>query len=370
MQRFAPAALTALFLVSCGDTPSAVETASETPTDTPAPVAETPLPFPTDPASPPADAPASGPVKVNGFEITEEVIQAETMQIIAAQTQGRMLPPQSMPQALASLRPQVVQFLIEDHLLDEDAERAGVTETTEEVLAEIEREIDAMVLLQGMSREDIAERVQTAEGRSLDEFLAEQADDPRLRKTARHAKLLAQTYPEESAVSVEEIEASYQTDLEQVFTRPEMVRASHILIGTETAVTPEQRDEAKQKAGEVLALCQAEGADFAVLAGEHSTGPSAPQGGDLGFFPREGGMIEPFAAAAFALEVDGLSDVVETQYGYHVIKCTARQEARVITLAEATELIRERLEREKIAALRTRHVEKLRAEATIEEPGA
>jgi len=108
---------------------------------------------------------------------------------------------------------------------------------------------------------------------------------------------------------------------------------------------------------------------FAALASEHSTCPSAPGGGDLGYFPREGPMVEAFAAAAFELEVDGTSGVVETQFGYHVIHCTDRQEARVISLEEASAGIRTRLEREKLNELRARHVEKLRAGAEIEQPG-
>jgi peptidyl-prolyl cis-trans isomerase C len=362
-----------LALGACGDAPSALEPVSDTPA--PAPTAA-PTPGPAGPAGfggtdPVAAAAAAGfAAKVNGFEISEATVKEEIHQVIAAQTQGRMLPPQTMLQAETSLRPQVIANLIDDRLLDEDAERAGVEATTEEVLAEIEREIDAMVLLQGVTREDIAERVANGEGTNLEDFLALQAEDPRLRRTARHTKLLTGAYPEESAISAEEIESSYQTDLEQVFTRPVMVRASHILIGTEQAVAPEQRDEAKKKAEEVLELCKAEGADFAALAGEHSTGPSAPNGGDLGFFPREGAMVEPFAAAAFELEVDGLSGVVETQFGYHVIQCTARQEARVITVEEASDVIRGRLSRQKVADLRAKHVEKLRADAEIEAPGA
>ncbi len=361
--------LIALALGSCGDAPEDVQTADEQPA---------PAVTPTQPAAAPAAAPAAGDTplaeagfaaKVNDFEITNAAVEERVLQIVLAQTQGRGLPPQNMIQARASLRPQVISELIDEQLLDEDAARVGVEETIEEVVAEMELSIAATLLLQGISREELAERVPRDGGQSFDEYLASQAEDPQLRRMTRHAKLVTGTYADEFVVSDEEVAGSYESELETVFTQPETVRASHILLGAEESAPPEQRQGARDKAESVLALARLPEADFAALAREHSTGPSAPSGGDLNFFPREGAMVEPFAAAAFALEVGGVSEVVETQFGYHVIKCTDRRDARVITLAEATDMIRARLEREKLAELRAKHVEKLRAEAVIEQPG-
>jgi peptidyl-prolyl cis-trans isomerase C len=113
------------------------------------------------------------------------------------------------------------------------------------------------------------------------------------------------------------------------------VRASHILI------RPEGFDEASKTKARTTAegvLKEARsGTDFAELARKHSGDGSAQQGGDLGFFTKAS-MVPAFSNAAFALEPGQISDVVETQFGFHIIKLAERKS---IPLAEATPKIRE-----------------------------
>ena len=105
-----------------------------------------------------------------------------------------------------------------------------------------------------------------------------------------------------------------------------------------------------------MAEAKKPGADFVALAVQHSSCPSRTKGGDLGFFPREGAMVEPFAAAAFALKTGEISDIVETRFGYHIIKVTDKKAAVVVPLERASETIREQLNAEKIGDLKQRHV--------------
>ena len=103
----------------------------------------------------------------------------------------------------------------------------------------------------------------------------------------------------------------------------ERIAARHVLIqyqGSMRANPTIERtqDEARARANEVLTKARS-GEDFQALAREYSDGPSGPRGGDLGFFTR-GRMIPAFERAAFELEVDGLSGVVETPFGFHVIQ--------------------------------------------------
>jgi parvulin-like peptidyl-prolyl isomerase len=80
---------------------------------------------------------------------------------------------------------------------------------------------------------------------------------------------------------------------------------------------------------------------FAAIAAKESTCPSKVQGGDLGWFPRSGSMVEPFAKAAFALQPYQLSDVVTTQFGYHLIMVTDRKPGKEIKFEEVKDDVRE-----------------------------
>lgn len=101
------------------------------------------------------------------------------------------------------------------------------------------------------------------------------------------------------------------------------VRARHILIRADADASPAMRDSAKTRA-EALRQRAAAGEDFAGLARENSADGSAAEGGDLGFFGR-GRMVPAFETAAFALQPGQISPVVETPFGYHVIKVEERR---------------------------------------------
>ena len=108
--------------------------------------------------------------------------------------------------------------------------------------------------------------------------------------------------------------------------RPSEVRASHVLVSYKGSAKPtpsitRTKEEAKARAEALRKQIVEEGKDFAQVASENSDGPSAPQGGDLGKFTFEK-MVKPFSEAAFALEIGGISPVVESGFGFHVIKRT------------------------------------------------
>ena len=103
----------------------------------------------------------------------------------------------------------------------------------------------------------------------------------------------------------------------------EKIRASHILVGWKGAAGPAQertKEEAKKRIDDIIARLK-KGEDFAKLAGDYGEDGTKARGGDLGLFEREG-MVKPFADAAFALKPGEISGVVESQFGYHVIKRT------------------------------------------------
>jgi len=148
-------------------------------------------------------------------------------------------------------------------------------------------------------------------------------------------------------VSVEEIKTFYENN-KQRFDRPAELRASHILISPdESATDPVKANAAARKKAEALLERIKKGEDFAALARKYSmdTG-SAKKGGDLGWFPR-GMMVSAFEAAAFSLEEGGVSPVVETQFGYHIIKVVDRKEEGVRPLKDVRASIEKMLREQK-----------------------
>ena len=145
-------------------------------------------------------------------------------------------------------------------------------------------------------------------------------------------------------VSEEEIRKFYDQNPDK-FRQEESVRARHILIGLDNKAGIEEKKGAREKA-EKLHKELVIGADFATLAKDNSTCPSSKQGGDLGYFSK-GRMVPQFEQAAFALEPGGLSDVVETPFGYHIIKLVDRKKAEEISLSSAEDKIENYLNAQK-----------------------
>lgn len=126
---------------------------------------------------------------------------------------------------------------------------------------------------------------------------------------------------ENAQVGEAEVKAAYEANAVRYRT-PEQRRASHILIRVEKNASPDALKAAEDKAKEILAQVRANPDDFAKLAQAHSQDPgSAAKGGDLGFFGR-GMMVKPFEEAAFALQENQVSDLVRSDFGFHIIKLT------------------------------------------------
>ena len=164
-------------------------------------------------------------------------------------------------------------------------------------------------------------------------------------------RVLAEAYITQKVsaqISDEAIQSAYDTFVADSASR-EQVTASHILVETE--------DEAKAIIEQLN-----DGADFAQLARDKSTGPSGPNGGSLGAFGR-GQMVPAFEAAAFAMPVGSYSaDPVQTQFGWHVIQVSDKGVEPAPSLNQMREQITANLSRQSFA----RVVESLRAGATIE----
>jgi peptidyl-prolyl cis-trans isomerase C len=167
-------------------------------------------------------------------------------------------------------------------------------------------------------------------------------------------------------VKDEEIQKFYDQNKEKYFKQEEGVRASHILISADAKATPDEKQKAKEKAEAIRKRIVA-GEDFAALAKTDSSCPSSKQGGDLGFF-NHGQMVEPFEKAAFALKPGDVSDVVETQFGYHIIKVTDKKAGGYVPFSEAKEKIQNFLKSQKMQKAIADYSDDLKKKAAIEYP--
>lgn len=150
----------------------------------------------------------------------------------------------------------------------------------------------------------------------------------------------------------------------QFFKKPESIKASHILIKQDDWEDKEKVAEGRKKIEGLLARVK-KGEDFAEMAKASSEGPSAPKGGDLGTFGK-GQMVKPFEDAAFKLNVGETSGIVQTNFGFHIIKLTDKQPGGVTPLKDATKDIKKYLSQMEGKKLMGEYLTKLRSSSSIE----
>jgi peptidyl-prolyl cis-trans isomerase C len=347
-----------LLLAGCGDRTSA-------------PPAETPVETTEAPASPAGETAGEIPedevvAYVNGRPAYRDDFEAAKVTLLQQYLQMYAQFGMSIETLLAGGEGRLFQLSLEAEalrrvaaaaLIEEEADRRGIQPREEDVLAEFDSQYADFLEDQGWTEEDLYAYLEE-QGSSFDSFKENGLDTVEWQLTLDAVKRAVagpvEPSDEEVAAYFEEHRDDYATE--------EQVRASHVLFGTSDDdllafleeheadyateegvpalddVRDEVLEDVRAEAERVLAEAVA-GADFAELAREHSTGPSGPNGGDLGWLGR-GTTVAPFEEAAFALEVGEISGIVETEYGYHIILVTDRREAFEPELEDVIDQVR------------------------------
>jgi parvulin-like peptidyl-prolyl isomerase len=222
------------------------------------------------------------------------------------------------PATLVRVTRQATSRIVYDTIIAQYLSARGYRPTPEEIEAEIGR------------KRRIYEAAAGADAVSLEEALRRQGLSVADMRTNPTPGMLYSCYVR-SILSEADIERTFETCRRSF--DGSTVRASHILFDTRAVSDPQRRDALRAEAARVRALALA-GTDFAALAREHSDCPTKDNGGDLGYFARHGAMDESFAATAFALAVGEVSEVVESSYGFHVIKVVAVKPGADVRLAD------------------------------------
>jgi peptidyl-prolyl cis-trans isomerase C len=342
------AILVLTLVVGCQRAPAQTTNPAATPATAPAQAPSTGAPASSIQAPAPKPFPATLPdvlARVNGEPIEKDEFERALKSVEARA--GQAVPSDKRDEVCRGLLDELVSY----HVLMQESKARKIEVSDTDVDARI-----AEVRKQFPSEDDFNKAL-ASRSMSLDTLKQEARQEMTL------SRLIESEVKKEIKVEETDIKDFYDKNPDR-FQQPESVRASHILIRNESNATDTQKKEARAKAEEVLKEVKA-GSDFAALAKQHSQDGSAPQGGDLNFFGR-GQMVPPFEQAAFALKPGETSEVVETQFGFHIIKVTDRRPPRAVPLAEVAPRIGQFLTMQQQQQKTAEFINRLKARSKIE----
>jgi peptidyl-prolyl cis-trans isomerase C len=305
------------------------------------------------PGAPPAAAPIK-PVpaqlppiiaRVNGQDVTKEEFDRiiHTMEARA----GQPIPPDRRDEIMRGAIDQLVVYT----LLSQESKNRGIKIDD----AEIEEKMGQ--LKKQFPSQDAFDKALKERGMTVES----------LRKDARVDLSVTRLMEAETAAlpGPSDLEAKdFYTKNPDRFKQDESVRASHILIRVDEKADAATKKKARAEIDAVLKQVKA-GGDFAKLAQQHSQDSSAAQGGDLNFFAK-GQMVPAFDKVAFELKPGQVSDVVTTQFGYHIIKVVDHKPGRVIPFEESAAQIKQFLTEQKKQQHSEAYIEGLKKKSKIE----
>ena len=285
---------------------------------------------------------------VNGVVITRAQYDKEIeVHLQRVARQGR----QMSEEQLTKLKKDILDGLIEREVLYQESQKAGIKVSDEKVneqLAGIQKrfpsEEEFKKALASMNLTEDEVRTQIQRGLAIRE-------------------LIEQKVASKIVISDEDTKAYYDKN-PQLFKQPEQVKASHILIKVEPTADEAAKAAARKKIQDIQQKLK-DGGDFAALAREYSEGPSGAKGGDLGYFSR-GQMVKPFEDTAFAMKPGEVSDLVETRFGYHLMKVYEMKPEQTLAYGDVKDKIAQRLKQEKIETEANLYVQNLKKDAKVE----
>ncbi len=285
---------------------------------------------------------------VNGSVITQDQFDNEMVQVNQEFLKQGKTPTDSQ---LKEIKKTVLETLINRELLFQESQKTGI-HITEEVIQDQLKSVKKRF----PNQEEFEKALKQMK-------LTENDVKSQISRAMAIRELINKQIIQNIMIPDQESRIFYDTHPE-AFKQPEQVKASHILA----EVKPNAEESKKSKAMEKIKKVQkqlGEGDEFAELAKKYSDGPSKTKGGDLGYFKR-GQMVKPFEDAAFALEPNQVSDIVETDFGYHLIKVLDKRPERVQPYEDVKQRINTYLAKEKEKKEINVYIEGLKKNAEIQ----
>ena len=287
--------------------------------------------------------------------VNDDIVLLDEVDEAAAPLLARLpasLSPEERAKRERALRAEVLDTLVADRLLEQQVKVLKLEVT--------KREVDTLV-------EDLQKR-NNLTPEQFEQALAGQGMNmveyrEGMRKQLLKMKIINLKVRSKVKVSEQDVKSRYQQERFQAG-QDLQARVRHILFLVPEGAS-EQEVAAARRRAEAARRRALAGEDFAALARELSEGPSAKDGGDLGFF-RRGDMVAAFENAAFELKAGEVSAPVRTPFGWHVILLVERRTGEVDALEQVEQQLRERVYQEEIEVAFRRYIEELKQEAFIE----
>lgn len=285
---------------------------------------------------------------VNGVIITQEEYNKELdFHLQRASQRGLQVSDDQM----AKLKDDILESLIEREILFQESQKSGIEVEQKSIDDQL-----SVIKKRFPTEDEYKNALSTMK-------LSEDAVKMQIKKGLAIKELIDIQIAQKVMITDEESKAYYDTHPE-LFKQAEQVKASHILIKVDSNADEQKKTDAKKKIVEVQKKLK-DGQDFAALAKEYSEGPSNVRGGDLGYFGR-GQMVKPFEDAAFGMKPDEVSEIVETQFGYHLIKVYDKKPEKTLAYTEVKDQLTQRMKQEKTEQEAGKYIEKLKKDAKIE----
>ncbi|MFP4531232.1 MAG: peptidylprolyl isomerase [Desulfobacterales bacterium] len=285
---------------------------------------------------------------VNGKKIPQKTLD-QKLELIKkrAASSGQQLD----AQRLASIKEDMVNNIVEKELLYQKSQELGMEVEPDTIDSQMEQ------FKQQFPDEEQYKQQLSALGYTEDLLRSE------IETNMAIQKLIEEEIASDIEITDEDLKAYYENNPDQ-FETPDQVKARHILIKTDEEADEAEKEAARQKIQELEKQIEG-GEKFSEVAKEESECPSSERGGDLGYFSK-GQMVKPFEEAAFSLSVGDVSDIVETRFGYHLIKAEDKKEASKKTFDEVKDQIKEQLEQQKVEEQLPSYVENLKEAGDVE----
>jgi len=285
---------------------------------------------------------------INGTIITKNEYNRElNLHIDRITREGRQI----NDSQLANLKAEILDSLINRELLYQESQKTGTIVQLQEMMNEV-----TAIKKRFPSEDEFKKAISNMN-------LTEAILKAQIKKRLAIKKLIDKKIADKIVVTAVESK-QYYTANPQLFKQPGEIRASHILIKLDPAADDAKKAEAQTKIKMIQQKLR-NGEDFAELAKTSSEGPSSVNGGDLGFFKR-GQMVKPFEDAAFALKPNEVSEIVQTRFGYHIIKVVEKKPERKIGYEKIKKRLEEHLKQRKVQEEVGLYLIELRKGATIE----